>query len=193
METQQRTERETVLTEQYICHLLAMAVSRYFLVTMATSSFIIRPAKSGDIPGIIQLLIEIRSFHHALRPDLFEGGNTTKYDAVDLEELLKRPDCYLYVATIQGQVVGHLIAFIHESETHRCGGTFKYLYVDDVCVAKKWQRHGIGRALMAQAEKVAKKSMANSIRLNVYHGNPAEDFYAELGYSPLSTMLEKMI
>ena len=48
----------------------------------------IRKANTGDIPGMIDLLLPVGEVHHEIRPDLFRSG-AQKYDEKALEELLK--------------------------------------------------------------------------------------------------------
>lgn len=47
----------------------------------------IRKATINDIGRIIELLHQVDMVHHELRPDLFKP-NTTKYDELELENLL---------------------------------------------------------------------------------------------------------
>ena len=47
----------------------------------------IRKATINDIGRIIELLHQVNMVHHELRPDLFKP-NTTKYDELELENLL---------------------------------------------------------------------------------------------------------
>ena len=46
----------------------------------------IRRAEERDIPGIMDLLVQVCMVHHRIRPDLFKGP-TTKYDADELAAL----------------------------------------------------------------------------------------------------------
>ena len=39
----------------------------------------IRKACAGDIPGMIELLLQVGEVHHKFRPDLFRSG-AQKYD-----------------------------------------------------------------------------------------------------------------
>ncbi|HBK03283.1 MAG TPA: GNAT family N-acetyltransferase, partial [Clostridiales bacterium] len=51
----------------------------------------IRMANNGDIPGIIDLLLQVGEVHHKIRPDLFRAG-AQKYDAKALEAMLQDPN-----------------------------------------------------------------------------------------------------
>lgn len=43
----------------------------------------VRRAEAKDIPGILDLLIQVDMVHHLGRPDLFKGP-ATKYNAAEL-------------------------------------------------------------------------------------------------------------
>ena len=47
----------------------------------------VRKAEKKDIPGILELLVQVDLVHHNGRPDLFKGP-ATKYNAKELEEML---------------------------------------------------------------------------------------------------------
>jgi hypothetical protein len=49
---------------------------------------VIRLANTGDIPGLISLLLQVGKVHHDLRPDIFRPV-TQKYDEAALTELLR--------------------------------------------------------------------------------------------------------
>ena len=67
----------------------------------------VRPAKSEDIPEILNLLVQVDMVHHNGRPDIFKGP-TTKYDAGQLEEILINKEAPVFVCVNdEGKVVGY--------------------------------------------------------------------------------------
>ena len=63
----------------------------------------IRFATAGDIPGMIDLLLQVGEVHHKIRPDLFRAG-AQKYDeammSTDGEEH-ERAEC-VYIQLLNG-------------------------------------------------------------------------------------------
>jgi ribosomal protein S18 acetylase RimI-like enzyme len=62
--------------------------------------------------------------------------------------------------------------------------------VETLVVSRACRRHGIGRALMAEAAGWARRKGAAELVLTVWAGNSeAEAFYQRLGYRTLSQVL----
>ena len=62
-----------------------------------------------------------------------------------------------------------------------CMTAFRILYVSTVFVDAAHRRNGLGRELIAEMEKRAKKLGANTIRLDTF-GYQGKDFYLAMGY-----------
>ena len=62
-----------------------------------------------------------------------------------------------------------------------CMTAFRILYVSTVFVDAAHRRNGLGRELIAEMEKRAKKLGANTIRLDTF-GYQGKDFYLTMGY-----------
>ena len=67
----------------------------------------VRPAREGDIPAILDLLVQVNMVHHGIRPDLFRG-HAVKFSAGDLALLLQDPTSPVFLAEDEsGVVLGH--------------------------------------------------------------------------------------
>ena len=66
----------------------------------------IRFAETKDIPGMIDLLLQVGEVHHQIRPDLFRAG-AQKYDASALEQLLKDPNRPIFAAVENAKLLGY--------------------------------------------------------------------------------------
>ncbi len=92
----------------------------------------IRPATSADIPSLMDLLQQVLSVHHAVRPDLFQAKGV-KYTEQELADLLsddKRP-IFVYEGE-EGKVLGHMFTIIEEAQAPKV--PHKTLFIDDLCV-----------------------------------------------------------
>lgn len=118
-----------------------------------------RPATPDDIPGVARLI------NSAYRGDSSRLGWTTEADLLDgqrtdseaLLEIIKRPDSYLLLAILDGQIVGcvHL-----EKNQKRC-------YLGMLTVAPQKQNTGLGRQLLQQAEASALQDGCQKIYMTV--------------------------
>ena len=66
----------------------------------------IRFAETRDIPGMINLLLQVGEVHHRIRPDLFRAG-AQKYDEQTLARMLTDDTRPIFVAVEDGKVLGY--------------------------------------------------------------------------------------
>jgi ribosomal protein S18 acetylase RimI-like enzyme len=129
----------------------------------APGAVTIRPFQPGDQPLVVALW-------HACQ--LTRPWNNPHRDIA--RKLEHQPELFL-VATIAGQIVGSVMAGY---EGHR--GWINYL-----AVAPDWRHRGLGRKLMAQAERRLRARGCPKINLQVRSANKSViDFYQRLGYAP---------
>lgn len=153
----------------------------------------IRPAQPKDSPAISQLLAQILSHHHAIRPDMFKekGG---KYDEEYLIKLFDNPDTPVFVyVDDQDRVLGHLFLQI-KSPDNPVRTPVKTLYIDDLCVDKYARGLGIGKQLYAFAKAYAKEQDCYNLTLNVWADNvQALNFYQSLGLKTQQIQMEELL
>ena len=135
------------------------------------ASVTFREATQADLPDILALLAQ---------PDM-DGAALPPAEAEHVFARMARyPDYHLYVALVDGRIVGSFALLILDTLGHR--GTPSGV-IEDVVVASAWQRHGIGRAMMRHAlrlcgEKRCYKAMLSS---NLSRER-AHAFYESLGF-----------
>ena len=75
----------------------------------------VRRAEAGDIPAILDLLVQVDMVHHRGRPDLFKG-QATKYNAEELRGILADEATPVFVCTDgNGRVLGHGFCILQHS------------------------------------------------------------------------------
>ena len=154
---------------------------------------IVRRAEARDIPGILNLLVQVNMVHHNGRPDLFKGP-TTKYTEAELERILRDDETPVFVCTDeQGRVLGHGFCVLQHA-----GGRLMVehdaLYIDDICVDGSARGRGVGRALYDRILAYAREKGCYHVTLNVWSCNPgAEAFYRKLGMRPYKTGMETIL
>lgn len=149
----------------------------------------IRLAQTGDIPGLISLLLQIGQVHHELRPDIFRA-RTQKYDEAALAALLTDEDCPIFVAVERDFVAGYCMCKLRSYENSSTTVDHKDLYIDDLCVDESCRGRGIATKLYRYAVEYAKSKGCKFVSLNVWHGNDAQCFYEKMGMRVRSMTME---
>ena len=153
----------------------------------------IRFAEKKDIPSILRLLQQIGQVHHNGRPDLFRA-EAQKYDAGDLEAVLTDPDRPIFVAEVNGEVLGYGFCMVqtYSGDPVRMDG--KNLYIDDLCVDETARGQHIGTALYDHILAYARRIHCRSVTLNVWAFNEsALRFYEKRGLKPQKIVMESIL
>lgn len=150
----------------------------------------IRFAKTGDIPGIQTLLLQVGQVHHQLRPDIFRTG-ALKYTPGELAALLTDPNRPIFVAVEGEALLGYAFCIRRAYDGTGACTRRKELYVDDVCVEEACRGRGVATSLLERVFAYAKEEGCAFVTLNVWEGNDtAQRFYEGLGMTPRSTNME---
>lgn len=154
----------------------------------------VRHAEIKDIPGILDLLIQVDMVHHEGRPDLFKGP-ATKYNADELKEIIADDKTPVFVCVDDdGFVAGHAFCIEKQVLGDSVLTDIKTLYIDDICVDEGHRRMNIGKMLFEHVKEYAKTNGFYNITLNVWECNPgAGKFYEALGFKPQKTCMETIL
>lgn len=153
----------------------------------------IRFAETKDIPGMIDLLLQVGEVHHQIRPDLFRAG-AQKYDASALEQLLKDPNRPIFAAVENAKLLGYCFCILEVTKDNPVLLDRKSLYIDDLCVDESCRGHHVGQALYDYAVNYARQIGCDSITLNVWCGNDrAMTFYEKQGLKPRNIHMEYVL
>ena len=150
----------------------------------------IRMACSRDIPGMIDLLLQVGEVHHRTRPDLFRSG-AQKYDENALTELLKDPSRPIFAAVEDGKLLGYCFCILETTKDNPVLMDQKSLYIDDLCVDASARGKHVGSALYDYALNYAREIGCDTLTLNVWCGNDsAMAFYESRGLKPRNIHME---
>ena len=153
----------------------------------------VRRAVEGDIPAIMNLLLQVDMVHHLGRPDLFKGP-TTKYTESDLARILKSDDLPVFVCVDEhDRVLGHGFCVMEHY-----GGQLMTerdtLYIDDICVDEAARGQRVGEAIYRHIVDYARSKGCYNITLNVWTLNPgAMKFYEKMGLTPYRVSMEQIL
>ena len=150
----------------------------------------IRMAKPEDIPGIIDLLLQVGEVHNKIRPDLFRAG-ARKYDEKALTEILKDPNRPIFAAVEDGTLLGYCFCILEITRDNPVLMDQKSLYIDDLCVDENVRGKHVGERLYDFAVDYARKIGCDSLTLNVWCGNDsAMKFYESRGLKQRNIHME---
>jgi ribosomal protein S18 acetylase RimI-like enzyme len=162
----------------------------YFILEIRMN---IRRAKYGDMPKINDLLCQVLNVHHEGRPDIFKSG-AKKYTDDELKEIISDDTRPIFVAEIDGEVVGYAFCVFIRHENNNILTDIKTLYIDDLCVDENRRGEHIGRALYDYTVAFAKESGCYNLTLNVWSCNKsAMKFYEKCGLLPQKVGMELIL
>ncbi len=150
----------------------------------------VRRAISADRIAIMPLQKEIAELHYKGRPDLFRA-EARYYSEEEFSAKLAHADHRIFVAEINGNVVGYAFAFVRYIRNHPTYVDRNCFYIDDICVAEKYRRHGVATALFEECRKQATEDGCANMELGVFAFNEtAIDFYKAMGMEPMIHRME---
>lgn len=149
----------------------------------------IRRAENRDIPGIMDLLLQVLTVHHNIRPDYFKP-NCRKYTEPELQAIIADDTRPIFVYDDNG-VKGYCFCILQETRNSNALHDMKTLYIDDLCVDETERGQHIGKQLYDYTKEYAKQIGCDNLTLNVWEGNDsARAFYDSQGLKPLKTTME---
>ncbi len=150
----------------------------------------IRPATPADRDALLPLFRELDRHHAAIQPDYFREPEGLPPALRLLEDA---PDDFaLLVAERADALIGFVVARVHDTPDDPLLIKRRRGHVEDMLVTREARRQGTGKALVQAAAQWSRRRGASRLLLTVWQGNRgAEAFYRDLGFSSLSTVLER--
>jgi GNAT superfamily N-acetyltransferase len=138
------------------------------------TSFAVRRADTADAARTAPLFDAYRVFYD--QPADLDAS------AAFLRERIEREESVVFIADAPGgEVLGFVQLYPVWSSTTTPAGRFWLL--NDLFVAERSRRHGVGRALMERAERLAAETGAVGLTLSTGIGNlRAHKLYESMGY-----------
>jgi ribosomal protein S18 acetylase RimI-like enzyme len=142
----------------------------------------VRRAEPGDAEAIVGLMQEVQAVHVTGRPDIFKPGGTE--NAAETRDRMRLPDNFMWVATLDGTVVGYAYGRLSADPENRWKFAARTFTLDQMGVSEELRGQGIGRALWRAVLDVARAERADRVVLNVWSFNRgAREFYQRLGFA----------
>jgi ribosomal protein S18 acetylase RimI-like enzyme len=153
----------------------------------------IRAATDEDFSDICRLWAEVDRLHAELLPDYFQPPPEPPRSRAELRRQLAASDLITLIAEEPGgAVVGLVEARLVDTPHQPQLVPRRRLYLEELVVSPRWQRRGVGSALLDAAEASGRERGAVESVLTVWQGNAAaEAFYARLGFGRLNQVLRR--
>lgn len=163
-------------------------------MTGLNKGIVIRPYEIADLTAIVGLARELQDHDHALYPLMIPSGQIGPWYVERLLQDATRFGGMLLVAWLDHRVAGYASLWTNVDNEDPDEVPNSYSYVSDLVVARGLHGRGIGQALLAQCEALAKAAGQKHLRLNVLAGNDgARRFYRAWGFSEHLLTLNKAI
>ena len=147
-------------------------------------------ATPNDRFDVNRLARQVHEMHVQWRPDLFTMPEEL-FPEERYSQLVKNRE--LYVAKLNGTVVGFVMIFMFVSEG--CGKvTRKVMRIDQICVDEALRNHGIGTRMMEEVRVLARAFGCTDLQLGVYPQNDAAvSFYQKCGFMIRSIDMQRKV
>jgi diamine N-acetyltransferase len=144
----------------------------------------IRRAEVGDVEALVGLHREVHLVHLAERPDQFRPTRDDEIAGV-YRTRLSAANTRVWVALLDGQAVGHVVAIHHQRAEHAMCPARQWWDVDELGVTSAHRRSGIARALLQTVVDAATAAGVREIELNSWAFNhTAHATFENFGFTP---------
>ncbi|WP_404451863.1 GNAT family N-acetyltransferase [Virgibacillus necropolis] len=150
----------------------------------------IRNAEQNDYDFLLPLFKQVHEFHVFVRPDLYKE-NSTPVEQEFFESQLIDGKQHIFVATIDNDIVGVVVAKEEETSENSFVKARKVLVINSLCVAEKHRKKGIGKKLTKYVFDFGRSLRVDSIELGVSEENTsAIEFYRSIGMTTKGRKME---
>jgi ribosomal protein S18 acetylase RimI-like enzyme len=153
----------------------------------------IRAAGANDLATIETLFEELDAFHRVRMPERFRASAGPPRSPEHLLKLLQDPSAIL-LAEDDADALGFVHLAVRDAPEVPLFVPRRFVVVENLVVAERARRRGVGRELMAEANAWARSRGATALELGVYALNAdANAFYRALGYDVLLYRLSRPV
>ena len=143
----------------------------------------IRQAISTDGLVLSKLSMDVQRIHAENHPDIFKMPQTDEYAVDFFESMLSDPLVRIFIAEEDGRELGYILCKLIERAENPFTLAMRYLLVDQISVRPEAQGRGAGKALIGQAEVLAKEWNVFRIQLDSWGFNAkAHAFFEKMGF-----------
>ena len=142
------------------------------------STATIRDARAGDLPRLLELYLQLSESSQYPEDEI---RPVTDAHIAALQRIDADPNVRVLVAEADGLIVGTLSLYVIPNLSH---GGRPFAIVENVVVDASQRGTGLGKRLMAEAERLAQEADCYKVGLTSNNKRaPAHAFYEKIGYS----------
>ena len=150
----------------------------------------VREGKIEDIEQLVAIMKQTYNIHYKNRKDIFK-----KKEIETMKEWIRsemdNKEKYILVAEENKTIYGVLIYKIKKIQNNINLKDCTNIWIDEICVDEKYRSQGIGKLLINEIKRIAKKLKYNKIELNCWEFNErARKFYKENGFESQRRIME---
>jgi len=150
----------------------------------------VRPAELADAGAFVELHQEVQQLHVAARPDQFKSTENSALEA-RFHELLASPDAKVWLAEVDGTVVGYAVAIHQRRPAFAAMPAREWCEIDQIAVTARQRRRGLATALMRVVVDDARATGLPEIELNSWAFNQdAHRAFEAFGFVPKAIRFE---
>lgn len=155
-------------------------------------AFALRPATAADRPALLENMLGLNRFEHALTADRRTDRDGAEASLGAVLARAAETGGHVLVAEAAGAVIAHMVLTFERQPPYVAEP--EHGLVADLFVREPWRRQGIGRALLAEAERLTRARGLDRLLIGLVAGNAgAAASYARAGFAPYSQTLLKRL
>ena len=143
----------------------------------------IRRAIPTDSLLLSSLSVDVQNLHAKHHPDFFKIPQSDDFAVAFFDGMLANPTTSIFIAEENGQALGCVLCKLIERPETPFTSAMRFLLVDQISVRPTAQGIGVGKALIKQAEALAKELNLQRIQLDSWGFNTeAHVFFEKMGF-----------
>ena len=143
----------------------------------------IRQANIHDSLLLSSITTDVQRLHAENHPDIFKMPQRDDFAVTFFDEMLANPLVRIFIAEEAGRAFGCVLCKLIERDENPFKFARRYLMIDQISVKPEAQGKGVGKALVEQAEHLAKEWNVVRIQLDSWGFNlHAHGFFEKVGF-----------
>jgi diamine N-acetyltransferase len=148
----------------------------------------IRTAAPEDAAIVARLNLPVHEIHVEAQPEVFKPIRADDPELIAFHrEMIANPDNTVYIAEVEAQPAGYLIARVMRRPENIFVHPMTVLYIDQISVEPHYRKQGCGEALIQAALDLARTRGIARVLLDVGEFNAnAQGFFSRQGFRPFT-------
>lgn len=144
----------------------------------------IQEASQADADVLARLNQHVHRLHTDNASRFFRQPSLEEVSSF-FEESLQRENTRGFIAYADDVPVGYVLVIFVERPASTFSPSRRWLYVDQISVETKWERHGVGTQLLETAVQEAKAAGIDELEIDTWSFNTrAKDIFKRFGFQP---------